>query len=218
MKTIEILLVDDSQIHLEGLKIMFRAYSGLHVAGEAHNKSEVVKLMPSLQPDVVLLDVFLEDENDGIEIAAHITKRFPLTKVIMLSHNKNQQSILQSIRAGAVAYIAKDTSIQFLVKTIRSVMKGNGLYLGETISHDILGQCLQNSIDPPKKKPVWLSGREKEIVELLSMGYTSKEIANQLSIDVTTVESHKEHIKTKFQLNTVIEIVVCCIKHNHIRI
>ncbi|MBP1639165.1 MAG: LuxR family transcriptional regulator [Bacteroidetes bacterium] len=218
MKPIEILLVDDSQIHLEGLKIMLRTYPRLHVAGEAHNKAEVRKLMPLLQPDVVLLDIFLEDENDGIKLAAYITSKFPITKVIMLSHNKDQNSIIQSIHAGAVAYLAKDTSIEFLVKTIRSVIKGEGLYLGETIPHNILCKCLQNSIEPPQKKEIRLSEREKEIVEFLSMGYTSKEIAIQLSIDPSTVESHKEHIKAKFRLSTIIEIVVYCIKTGLIQI
>jgi Response regulator containing a CheY-like receiver domain and an HTH DNA-binding domain len=113
MKPIEILLVDDSQIHLEGLKIMLRAYPRLHVAGEAHDKKEVRNLMPLLQPNVVLLDICLEEENDGIELAAYISSTFPLTKVIMLSHNKDQNSIIQSIRSGAVAYLAKDTSIDF---------------------------------------------------------------------------------------------------------
>lgn len=218
MKPIEILLVDDSQIHLEGLKIMLRAYSDLHVTGEAHDKSEVYNQMPLLQPDVVLLDIFLEDENDGIGLAAFIAMQFPLTKVIMLSHNKDQNSIIESIRAGAVAYIAKDTSIEFLVKTIHSVMNGDGLYLGETIPHDILCQCLQNSIETPQKKSIRLSDREKEIIELLSMGYTTKEIAGHLFIDPTTVESHKERIKVKFQLNTIIEIVVFCIRQNMIQL
>lgn len=218
MKPIEILLVDDSQIHLEGLKIMLRAYPRLHVAGEAHDKTEVHNLMPSLQPDVVLLDIFLEEENDGIELAGYITATFPSTKVIMLSHNKDQNSIIQSIRSGAVAYLAKDTSIDFLVKTILSVMKGEGLYLGETIPHNILGQCLKNSIEPPHKKKIRLSEREKEVVKLLSMGYTSREVADQLCIDSSTVESHKEHIKSKFKLSTVIEIVVYCIKNNIIDI
>jgi len=218
MKPIEILLVDDSQIHLEGLKIMLRAHHTLHVAGEAHNISEVHNLMPSLKPDVVLLDICLEEDNDGIELAGYITSTFPLTKVIMLSHNKDENSIIQSIRSGAVAYLAKDTSIDFLIKTIHSVMKGEGLYLGETIPHDILCQCLQNSIEPPFKKPVRLSKREKEIVKLLSMGYTSREIADQLCIDASTVESHKEHIKSKFKLSSVIEIVVYCIKNKYIQI
>jgi Response regulator containing a CheY-like receiver domain and an HTH DNA-binding domain len=97
-------------------------------------------------------------------------------------------------------------------------MKGKGLYLGETISHEILSQCLKNSIEPPHKKTIRLSEREKEVVKLLSRGYTSREVADQLCIDSSTVESHKEHIKSKFKLSTVIEIVVYCIKNRIIEI
>jgi len=218
MKQINLLVVDDSQIHLEGLKLVLKHDPTLQITGEAHNKAEVMQQMPGLLPDIVLLDISLERDYDGIEICKEIVLQYPATKIIMLSHNKDKYSILNSIRSGAKAYLAKDTSVEELTQAIHTVTQGNGLFLGETIPHETLNECFGDSFTISKIKPYHLSGREIEIIEYLSKGYIAKEIADILNINTTTVESHKEHIKEKLNLNTVIEIVVFALKNKLITI
>src|ERR1035437_3403226 len=143
MKQISVFIVDDSQIHLEGLKIVFKQDPTIQIIGEAHNKSEVMKLMPELLPDIVLLDICLEKEYDGIEITKELTALYPATHVIILAHNKDRYSIINSIRSGARAYLAKDTSTEELMQTIHTVMQGKGLFLGETIPRETLCECFE---------------------------------------------------------------------------
>ena len=218
MKQISVFIVDDSQIHLEGLKIVFKQDPTIQIIGEAHNKSEVMKLMPELLPDIVLLDICLEKEYDGIEITKELTALYPATHVIILAHNKDRYSIINSIRSGARAYLAKDTSTEELMQTIHTVMQGKGLFLGETIPRETLCECFGNSISISNAKPYHLSEREIEVIEYLSKGYSTKEIAEILYLNSATIESHKEHIKEKLNLKTIIEIVIFAIKNNLILI
>lgn len=218
MKQISLFIVDDSQIHLEGLKMVLKQDPNLQVTGEAHNKAEVMQQMADLHPDIVLLDICLEKEYDGIEITKDITKLYPGTQVIILSHNKDKYSIINSIRSGARAYLSKDTSAEELIQSIHTVVQGKGLFLGETIPRDTLCECFGNSTTLSSAKPYHLSEREIEVIEYLSKGYSTKEIAEILKITIPTVDSHKEHIKEKLDLNTVIEIVVFAIKNKIISI
>lgn len=218
MKQINVFIVDDSQIHLEGLKMVFKQDSTLQVVGEAHNVDEVMQQMAELHPDIVLLDICLEKEYDGIEITKELRKLYPQTQVIILSHNKDKYSIINSIRSGARAYLSKDSLADELIQSIHTVVQGKGLFLGETIPRDTLCECFGNTISPSNAKPYNLSEREIEVIEYLSKGYSTKEIAEILFITSPTVESHKEHIKEKLNLKTVIEIVVFAIRNKIISI
>jgi two-component system response regulator NreC len=218
MKQISVFIVDDSQIHLEGLKIVFKQDPTIQIIGEAHNKAEVMKQMPELHPEIVLLDICLEKEYDGIEITKELTALYPETHVIILSHNKDRYSIINSIRSGARAYLAKDTSADELTQTIHTVLQGKGLFLGETIPRETLYECFGDSVTFSNAKPYHLSEREIEVIEYLSKGYSTKEIAEILYLNSATIESHKEHIREKLNLKTIIEIVVFAIKNKLILI
>jgi len=218
MKQISVFIVDDSQIHLEGLKMVLKMDPTLRIVSEAHNKAEVMQQMDDLHPDIVLMDICLEKEYDGIEITKDITKLYPETHVIILSHNKDKYSIINSIRSGARAYLAKNTSVVELIQTIYTVVQGKGLFLGETIPRETLCECFGDSTILSTAKPYHLSEREIEVIEYLSKGYSTKEIGTILHITAPTVDSHKEHIKEKLNLNTAIEIVVFAIKNKIISI
>jgi len=218
MKPISVLIVDDSQIHLEGLKMILKGDSTLQVVGEAHNIKEVMQQIVELHPDIVLLDICLEKEYDGIEITKELTKLYPEIRVIILSHNKDKYSIINSIRSGARAYLVKDTSAEELIQSIHTVIQGKGLFLGETLPRETLCECFGNTVAPSGAKPYQLTEREIEVIEFLSKGYSTKEIAEILHISAATVDSHKEHIKEKLNLNTVIEIVVFAIRNKIISI
>lgn len=208
MKQIKVFLADDSQIHLEGLKLLLSEDSSLVVVGETTHANNVLQ-HPALNiANILLLDVSLQVEHDGIDLIPAILERDPKIKIVMLSHNKDIDSIVKSIQSGAQAYLAKDTSFYELTTAIQVVMQGHGIFLGETIPQSTLINCFAAKPTNYSAKAWNLSQREIEIIEWLSKGFISKEIAEILHINVTTVESHKENIKKKLNLKTVVEIVV----------
>lgn len=214
MQKARIFIVDDSRIHIEGLKLILSDFNYVELTGEAL-KSESVIDNPCLEnSDIVFLDVALREEEDGIDLIKPILNKYPHMRIIMLSHSKDAHSIIRSVREGAMAYISKDTSVEELKAVIRVVMQGNGLYLGETIPKTVLAGCFSLTGNRSNDNRPWnLSARETEIIELISKGYLSKEIADLLCINVSTVESHKENIKKKLSLNTNVEIVVFAMRN-----
>jgi len=218
MKQISILIVDDSQIHLEGLKMVLKKDSMLRIVGEAHNTKEVMEKIPLLCPDIILLDICLEKQYDGIAITRELTKSHPEIFIIILSHNKDKYSIVNSIRSGARAYLSKDSSTEELIQSIHTVAQGKGLFLGETIPRETLCEYFEDADSLSSVKSYHLSEREIEVIEYLSKGYSTKEIANILNITPPTVDSHKEHIKEKLNQNTVIDIVMFAVRNKLISI
>lgn len=218
MKQVKLLIVDDSQIVLEGLKFILKQNSGLQIIAEAHTKQEVMQCLSEMQPDIILLDICLEREYDGIDVCKDVMKLYPAIRIIMLSQNKDKKAIINSIRAGARAYLAKDTSGEEIGHTIQLIINGKGLFLGETIPHETLIDCFGDTIMESTPKPYHLTEREIEIIEYLSKGYCSKDIAEMLFINTNTIESHKEHIKEKLNMKTIVEIVVFAIKNHLISI
>jgi DNA-binding NarL/FixJ family response regulator len=208
MKQTIVFLVDDSEIYLIGIKQSLSKSRDIIVAGEAKYADEVLQHSALTMADVVLLDVSLQTEDDGIDLIQPILEQYPKMKIIMLSHNKDIKSIVRSIQSGAKAYLAKDTSSNELTAAIQIVMRGNVLFLGETIPPNALINCFSMATNSSLIKMLDLSNREIEVIECLSKGLITKEISEILHVDISTVESHKEHIKKKLKRNTIVEIVV----------
>ncbi len=212
MNTIQLLLVDDSEIHLIGLKSILSAYPDMQVVGEAHSKEEALEALKAVQPDILLLDISLETETDGFDIARFVGNRYPQIRVIILSHYKKIEYIITALRAHVRAYLAKDTKADELLQAIRSVYTGCGVFFGDSIAYQSLLQAFGNERNLVAGKPYELTEREIQVIELLAKGYSSKEIGQILHIDRNTVESHKERIKNKLGFNNMIEIVVFALK------
>jgi DNA-binding NarL/FixJ family response regulator len=210
---IKLFLIDDSEIHLAGLKWLLSQNPSVEVLGMATQPAEVLKSAILPHAEVVLLDISLESESDGIELMPSIFTLNPAVKIIMLSHNKDVPSIVKSIQNGASAYLAKDSSMEEILAVIELAVKGNGFFMGETLPKSVLANCFSNNHDLAHPKPWNLSKRELEIIQLLAKGYISKEIADQLHINTTTVESHKENIKQKLQCKSIVEVVVFALKN-----
>jgi len=209
---IKILLVDDSRIILDGLAFNLAQQDNMVICGKALSAGEALQCISREMPDIVLLDISLQDESDGIELLKEITKEFPDIKVLIFSQQKNVQSIVDSIRNGANAYLSKDSPVEEIVDAIGIAAKGKGIFLGETIPAETLHQCFSGKPERRNFAPYHLSDREIEIIRWLSKGYLSKEIAELEHINVSTVESHKENIKNKLGLKSVVEVVVFAIK------
>ncbi|WP_455636542.1 response regulator [Parabacteroides sp.] len=218
MRTINILIIDDSEIHIIGMKSILRKEPDMHILDEAHTIPEAIESLKKELPDIILLDISLEKETDGLDFASYIYQRYPAVNVIILSHYKNIHYIIQALRNHIRAYLAKDTKPEELIDIIRAVNRGKGVYFGESIAYKTLLDVFGGETNLASGKPYELTAREIEVIEYLAQGYSSKEISVLLQIDKNTVESHKERIKNKLGVNTVIEIVVFALSKQIIRI
>lgn len=210
---IHLIIADDSEIFREGIKSVLHAEPRIVVDAEASSCASLRQLLESgLSTDLLLLDISMEKEKDGIEILSYLNAGYPDLRVIILSHYKEISYIVDAVRNRVAAYLAKDTPTDELLNIILSVHRGGGMYFGETISSDILMRGFGNDENIMKRKPYELGNREIEILKLIAEGMSAKEISSMLGINVTTVESYKERIKGKLGVNTIIEAVVFAVK------
>lgn len=210
---IKVFLIDDSEIHLAGLKFLLSEKNQISVSGCVQCSKEALESKELAESDVVLLDISLEAESDGLDLAEKIFEINQKIKIIILSQHKDVSFIVKSIQRGVSAYIAKDTSIQELTAVVELVVKGQGFFLGETIPKSTLLKCFTETNNSHTPKPWNLSEREIEIIDLLAKGFITKEVAEKLHISVPTVESHKENIKQKLGSKTIIDVVVFALRN-----
>jgi len=209
---IKLLLVDDSHIYLEGLKLVLRGNSNIMVMSQAGNPREALECLEMNIPDIALLDISLEKDMDGIELAKTIRKKYPDIKIIYLTHYKGSKYLINALQTYPAAYLPKDLTPEELINAIVSANKGKGTYLGDTIPLPHILEIFGSKENVEKGKVYGLTPREIEVIEHLAQGYSTKELAAKLSIEVNTVESYKERMKEKLGVKTVLQIVVTAIK------
>lgn len=210
---IKIFIVDDSEIHLEGMKSILKRSDNLTVTATAQTTREAKQLLRKEKYDLAILDISLEEETDGLDLAHFIKTTFPDMPIIILSHYKDIHYIIQSLKMQLNGYLAKDTQAEDLICAIQAVVQGKGFYFGNTISYNDIIKAFGGEENMRKRKPYELTDRELEVIQLLANGYTSKEIANELNIDRNTVETYKDRIKSKLDCKSAIEIVVFAYKN-----
>lgn len=210
---IHVLIADDSEIFRAGLKSILESEKSVRVDSEAASCGQIKEILESgKSPDVVLLDISMEKEDDGLEMLNWLSGNYPAIKVIILSHYKELRFIVDAVRKGARAYLAKDTTPSDLIGALLAVRQGNGVYFGESIPSEFLVRCFGSDDNMHKGRPYSLSDREMEILKMLSGGLSAKEISNLLSINMSTVETYKERIKNKLGVETIMEAVVFAVK------
>jgi len=206
-RAIKILLADDHTIVRQGLKLILAAHADLEVIGEAANGREAVELAQKLKPDMVLMDVAMPELN-GIEATRRMVAANSRLKVLVLSMHKEAVYVREILRAGARGYILKDAIDTELLNAVRSVAKGDG-YISPAVSGALLNDYRKDVTDPVDL----LSGREREVLQLIAEGKTNKEIATRLNLSVYTVDSHRGKIMEKLNLHSTGELVRFAIKH-----
>jgi len=217
MTKIKIILVDDHAIVRDGIKALI-SDEEIEVIHEASSATEFFSLLKISQPDIAILDISLPDIS-GIDIAKKLSIKFPLIKVIILSMHLNEDFIFNAIKAGAMAYLPKNTNRKELITAIQQVAAGEE-YFSEAVSNIILKSYVKKVKTDEEKSSAnkALSKRELEILKLFAEGKSNKEIANSLFISTRTVESHKNHIMQKLELKSTVELIKFAIKNNIIEI
>jgi DNA-binding NarL/FixJ family response regulator len=198
---IKILLADDHALVRQGFSAMLGAQPDMQVVGQAGNGREAVELAAKLHPDVAIMDVTMPELN-GIEATRRLAELSPRTRVLALSMHKDSVYVREILRAGARGYLLKDSSDSDLLAAVRAVAKGEG-YISPGVSEAVLTDYRRHVSDPLDL----LTGREREVLQLIAEGKTNKEIATALNLSVYTVEAHRGRVMEKLNLHSTGELV-----------
>lgn len=209
MSEIKVFIVDDHKIVRDGVFMLLIGSSEIRPVGEAENGEQLFEKLKIISPDILLLDISLPGIS-GIEISKIITNEYPTIKVLILSRNTDENTILSAIKAGVNGFLSKDTSKEELAKAIKSVYNGID-YFGTSISKTVFKSLVKNANDV--QAPTTLTKRETEVAIYISDGLSYKEIGAKMFISARTVESHRNHILSKLDLKTNIDLVKYVVKN-----
>jgi len=201
--TTNVLLADDHQLMRQGLRSMLDEQEGLHVIGEADDGRTAVRLVKELRPDLVIMDVTMPDLN-GIDATRQIRAENPRVKVIALSMHAERQFVMEMLGAGASGYLPKDCPVDELLTAITAVMRGDTF-----LSPKVTGLLVKEVVGGVPEAGAFcgtLSPREREVLQLVAEGKSSKEIALMLHLSSKTVEGHRRQIMDKLKLYSVAEL------------
>jgi DNA-binding NarL/FixJ family response regulator len=195
---IRVLLVDDQKLMREGLRVLLELEPDLQVVGEAENGATALEAYAAYQPDVVLMDVRMPGM-DGVEATWRLRERWPAARVIILTTFDDDEYVFEGLRAGALGYLLKDVSGVDLARAIRTVAAGGAL-IEPSVAQKVLAEFAR--LAPPVRAPEAglpepLSGREREILELLAQGLSNREIGARLSLAEGTVKNYVTTILQK---------------------
>jgi DNA-binding NarL/FixJ family response regulator len=190
---IKVVIADDHSLVRQGLRRYLELAGDIEIVGEASTGAEVIAEVERQTPDVALLDIRMPDM-DGLEAAATIGGKFPDVGVIMLTAYDDRQFVVDAVRAGAKGYVLKARDAEHLTQTVRLVAAGNLVIDPNLVV--VLADELSTAKERDRKAEM-LTGREVEILQLLAMGHTNRDIAGKLFISPDTVKTHLEHIYQK---------------------
>lgn len=213
---IRILLAEDQAMVRQGLKLMIESDPELRVTGEASNGREAVQLCESHRFDLAVLDIRMPDM-DGLAAAAVIRERWPSLKLLILTTFNDDDYALQALRLGANGYMLKDADAAQLLQTIRSVLAG-GLALGDQVAAKVLPRLLEQEQAPTPALGAGdadlLTPREREVIRLVGMGRSNREIASELSLSQGTVKNHISQALDKLELRDRTQLAIYAIRRD----
>jgi two-component system, NarL family, response regulator NreC len=208
---IRVLLADDHTLIRAGLRMVVAAQPDLTVVGESGDGREAVALAQNLKPDVAVMDIGMPGLN-GIEAARQIHVAQPETQIVMLSMHSDEGYILRALKAGAKAYLLKDSAEADLVRAIRAAAAGKSFFspaVGKVLLEDYMRVMERSGAEDSYEI---LSAREREILQLVAEGHSSKEIADMLHLSVYTVETHRARVMQKLNLKGIPELILYAVR------
>jgi DNA-binding NarL/FixJ family response regulator len=208
---IRVVLADDHTLIRAGLRMVIDAQPDLTVVGEADDGRTAVKLAEALKPDVVVMDIGMPSLN-GIEACRQIREILPQSQIVMLSMHSDEGYVLRALKAGAKAYLLKDSAEADLARAIRSAAAGKSFFspaVGKVLLEDYMRKLQRTGTEDSFDL---LSPREREVLQLVAEGNSSKDIANLLNLSVYTVETHRARVMQKLNVRGVPELILYAVR------
>jgi len=213
---LKILVADDHELMRRGVRSLLEAEAGWKVVGEANNGQELLKKAQELKPDIVVLDIGMPLLN-GLEASRRLKKVLPEVKILILSMHDSEQMARAVLEAGARGYVTKADTARDLVLAIEALRRNKTFFTSRT-DQMVLEAFLQDDSAKKKVSADRLTSRQREIVQLLAEGKTSKEVATLLAVSVKTIETHRANIMKRLSLHSVSDLVVYAIRNDIIHL
>jgi DNA-binding NarL/FixJ family response regulator len=209
MTPVRVLLADDHALVRAGIRALLEGLEGVTVVAEAANGIEVLELARKHRPDVVLLDISMPGLG-GLEASAQLKQELPEVRVVMLSMHANEEYVLQALRAGAAGYMLKDSATAQLELALQAVMQGE-TYLSPPISKQMVEGYLQR-VGAEQPAADNLTPRQRQVLQLIAGGHSTKEIAYRLELSVKTVETHRAQLMERLEIRDIAGLVKYAIR------
>jgi len=211
MNSVRIVLADDHTVMRNGLRLLLERQPNLQVVAEASDGRQAVALTESINPDVVIMDIGMPNLN-GIEATRQIVSQNPRAAVAILSMHADESYVIRALKAGARAYLLKDSAEADLLAAVRALTEGKSFFspaISKILVEDYMRQLENRGVEDTYEL---LTNREREILQLLAEGKTNKEVANMLNLSLYTVETHRTHILQKLNLHSVPELILYAVR------
>jgi RNA polymerase sigma factor (sigma-70 family) len=207
---VKILVADDHRIMRDGLRSLIAKQSGMEVVAVAENGRTAIKLTRKHKPDVIVMDINMPDMN-GIDATRQIVAEFPGTKVVAFSMHSDRQFVTGALKAGVSGYLQKDSAFEELARAIRTVMT-NQTYLSPKITGTVIKDYKEQlSANELSSLPA-LTAREREVLQLIAEGRSTRQIAERLNVSVKTIETHRSKIMEKLDIRNIAELTKYAIR------
>jgi len=207
----QILLADDHVVMRSGLRLLLERQPNFKVVAEAADGQTAVQLAAAGKPDVVIMDIAMPHLN-GVEATRQIVARNPDTAVVILSMHSDESYVLRSLKAGARAYLLKDSAEADLIAAIHAIQEGKSFFspgVRRILKEDYMHQLAKLGLEDTYEL---LTPREREVLQLVAEGKSNKEVANLLNLSLYTVETHRTHILQKLNLHSVPELILYAVR------
>jgi len=211
VREIRILLADDHTVVRKGLRLLLETQPGFSVIADAADGREAVALAEKLSPDVVVMDVAMPILN-GIEAARQITSKHAQVAVVFLSMHSDEGYVLKALKAGARAYLLKDSAEYDLINAVKAVSEGKAFFspaISKMLVEDYMRQMQERAVEDSYEL---LTTREREVLQLLAEGKNNKDVASLLNLSLYTVETHRSNIFQKLNLHSGAELILYAIR------
>jgi DNA-binding NarL/FixJ family response regulator len=211
MNAIRVFLADDHSLFRSGIRMLIERMAGVEIIGEASNGREVVERLRTLRPDVILMDIAMPELN-GLETTKRLVREYPRVKVVVLSMYATPDYVVQALQAGASGYLLKDAATSELEQAIRTVARGD-IHLANAVSKTIVADYLRRingykgeHLSDSRTIPM-LTSRQREILQLVVEGRTTKEIAARLFLSENTIETHRRRLMQRLNVRDIASLV-----------
>lgn len=216
MSLIRVLLADDHALVLAGIRALVVELGDTQIVAEAGNGREAVALAKQHKPDLVIMDISMKELN-GIEATAQIIAEVPSTKVLILSMHTTEDFVHRAIKAGAAGYLVKDSAPVDLKMAITAVLRGE-IYLSPRVSKHVVSGFLSGKPHQDESSMDALTPRQREILQMVAEGKSTKEIAFQLDVSVKTVETHRAALMERLDIHDIAGLVLYAVRHGLISV